>query len=326
MNDIDFDELDRAVSSVITPNSSADTATPPTGEPSSTPPSTPTVASPQASTTPSPAARRASSGRFMDVVHPSSDMRSGGGSTQSRPLDVPSRPSAATPVSESPRPAEGSGFQWPDPLDMMGDTASTDKPQTDAAPLQKADDAPAPLDSPFLSDAKVEKRPLGVTAPVKSLEESLAELTAETSAANEENTSATPETPHPASAGAVDVSALEVSEETLIGASASSDTTPGATPVPDDVEEPIPAFKGAEVTAEAPVPTGPTSITQQYKEQPSTAEQPSGAIFDTESYHQPLAHPQKKQSSLVVILWILGLIVLGAGLGAAMYFFVLPLL
>lgn len=313
MNDIDFDELDRAVSSVITPNASNDT---PTAEPAAT--SGPVEQTPVPATTPapSPAARR-SSGRFMDVVHPSSDMRTGTGSTQSRPLDVPSRPTpSAAPASAEPtHTTESNGFQWPDPLDMMGASPAESK-QPDAS-----QESQAPLESPFLSDAKVEKRPLGMTTPVKSLEESLAELTAETSASSD-----AAQTPPPAAAGAVDVSDLEVSEEALIGASTTSDTAPGATPVPDEVEEPVPAFKGAEVTTDTPVVTGPTSITQQYKEHASTTEQPSGAIYDTESYHQPLAHPQKKQSSLVVIFWILGLIVLGAGLGAAMYFFVLPLL
>lgn len=323
MNDIDFDELDRAVSSVITPNASNDTPAPQPAAPSVPAESTPAPATTPA---PSPAARR-SSGRFMDVVHPSSDMRTGTGSTQSRPLDVPSRPTATpTPAPAAPRSTESSSFQWPDPLDMMGDTSTPEEKQPEAPEEPTSDESQTPMDSPFLSDAKVEKRPLGSPTPVKSLEESLAELTAETSAAADEASASAPSSPPPAAAGAVDVSALEVSEETLIGASTSSDTTPGATPIPDDVEDPIPAFKGAEVTAEAPVVTGPTSITQQYKEHTSTTEQPSGAIYDTESYHQPLAHPQKKQSSLAVIFWILGLIVLGAGLGAAMYFFVLPLL
>ena len=78
MKDLDFDELDRAVNSAINPQPAAPAEpvaeppapeTEPAVEPVTEPPApTPVVSSP------SPAARR-SSGRFMDVVHPSSDMR-----------------------------------------------------------------------------------------------------------------------------------------------------------------------------------------------------------------------------------------------------------
>ena len=72
-------------------------------------------------------------------------------------------------------------------------------------------------------------------------------------------------------------------------------------------------------------PTGPTSITQQYKEQPSSNQQ-SGAIFDTESYHQPVIKPAHKKSSWLIIVWILLLVLLGAAAGWAVYTFVLPML
>jgi hypothetical protein len=73
------------------------------------------------------------------------------------------------------------------------------------------------------------------------------------------------------------------------------------------------------------VPAGPASITQQYTEQPS-ANQQSGSIYDTENYHQPLAHNAKKRSGAWVILWIFLLVILGAGAGVAFYFYVLPML
>lgn len=296
MNDIDFDELDRAVSSVTDSTPTPEPATP--------------------NSLPSPAARR-SSGRFMDVVHPSSDMRTA--SPQPRPVEVPDRP--------APEAVSGGSFQWPDPIDVASTNPPVDNNQDGVPPAPEVssptDDSPhSPLESPFLSDAKVEKRPLGAATPVKSLEGSLAELTAETNPPAPVEAESLPT----ASAGAVDVADLEVSEEALIGAEQSSDTTPGVPQVADDVEEPVPGYKGAEVSPDPPVVTSPASITQQYTEQPSTTEQPSGAIFDTESYHQPLAHPQKKQSSLAIVLWIVGLVILGAGLGAAMYFFVLPML
>jgi len=288
VNDIDFEELDRAVSSALGPDAvktPAATAEAPAPAPA---PSTPApVPTPPASA--SPAARR-SSGRFMDVVHPSSDMRSGGGSTQSRPLEVPPRP-ASTPVAdekveEAPS-TQGSSFQWPDPLDMAESTKTESDSESQG--------------SPFMNTEKIEKRPLGAFSSEKASEEPKP-LDAESKPESEPASEAPAETPQLiAEAGAVDVSALDMSEEALVGGTKQADTEPEASSVP-------------------------TEITQQYKEQPSTTEQPSGAIYDTESYHKPLAHPAKKQSSVLVIVWIIGLILLGGGLGAAMYFFVLPLL
>jgi len=284
VNDIDFEELDRAVSSALGPDAVKSPAA-----------TSPPAAAPQPSQEPpipSPAARR-SSGRFMDVVHPSSDMRSGGGSTQSRQLAVPARPTT-TPapdqtVEEAAPPAQGSSFQWPDPLDI----AEGPKTEPESEPETE------PQDSPFMNTEKIEKRPLGAFSNEKPPEEQKPLSPEPKPEAATETPAET--TPPIAEAGAVDVSALDMSEEALIGGTKQADTEPEAS-------------------------SAPTAITQQYKEQPSTTEQPSGAIFDTESYHKPLAHPVKKQSSALMIVWIIGLILLGGGLGAAMYFFVLPLL
>src|SRR5690606_12423598 len=68
-----------------------------------------------------------------------------------------------------------------------------------------------------------------------------------------------------------------------------------------------------------------SSIPQQYTEKASSAPE-SGAIYDTEAYHQPVLAPtQKKSSSVLVFIWILLLVILGAGAGVAFYLFVLPL-
>lgn len=257
MNDIDFDELDRAVSSTLTPSAITDA---------------PSLPDPMAGpTTMSPAARRG--GRFMDVVHPSSDMR-GASTPAPRPasLAVPDRPPAVV------EPIEPSA--WPDPIDVPA--------------------GPSPLESPFLADAKVEKRPLGGS---DQSFESMMDYRVEPEPITEE-------TPEPV-AEPVPEPILEPAHE----------IEPALEP------EPEPAPHVTETVDATPVGDGlPTSITQQYTEQPSTTEQPSGAIFDTEAYHQALVPPHKKKSGLLVVLWIVGLIILGAGLGAVMYFFVLPLL
>jgi hypothetical protein len=68
-------------------------------------------------------------------------------------------------------------------------------------------------------------------------------------------------------------------------------------------------------------PAGPPSIPQQYREEPSSGEKESGAIYDTDTYHQPLTHPAKKKSGWLWVLWIVIILLVGAGGGAALYFF-----
>ncbi len=70
---------------------------------------------------------------------------------------------------------------------------------------------------------------------------------------------------------------------------------------------------------EKPLPTGPTSIAQQYREEPNTGDQDNGAIYDTDTYHQPLAHPAKKKPSWLWIVWIVLILALGAAAGAGLY-------
>jgi hypothetical protein len=291
VQDIDFDELDRAVSS-------ASGSTPPAG---TTPPDSITVtnrSTPRPDATPAPAARR-SSGRFMDVVHPSSDMRT---STSEPERSVPREPEAEKPEERS---VERTS-DWPDPLDFHG--FNSDEPEkVEEAPVSEPaptePETPQPLESPFLSDTKVEKRPLGAFSAT------------ETPAVNEPDTLL-----------------LEAPDEELL--TAKTEEKPEEIPTPEPVveevvkeETPQPVIEPTpEPTPIKEVPQGPASITQQYKEQPSTVDQPSGAIFDTETYHQPLTHTPKKKSGALVIVWILALILVGAGAGAAVYFFVLPML
>jgi len=282
MQDIDFDELDRAVNSATQPTPDVPAVS--TEEPAAA--VVPVVPS-------TPAARR-SSGRFMDVVHPSSDMRTA--------PTVTARPAAR------PQPAQpaATATEWPDPLDFHGFTGDE---LTAAAPAVTEPVAETPavdvssLESPFLTDAKVEKRPLGAFSPNETPYSELPTPAVQT----------TPEEDD-------ELLMLEAPEEEKL--------------LDDGIDEPTVAeIKDIEATPEpvpAPVeieePVGPTSITQQYKEHPSTIEQTSSAIYDTEATHRPLTHGPKRKSSILVIVWILALILIGAGIGAAVYFFVLPML
>ena len=266
MQDIDFDEIDRAVSSTMSPSKSApkravaDDAKVPV-----------TITRTSIPVTPRP-----TSGRFMDVVHPSSDMKPGSsGSTKPGP--------ATTQLVAEPEVKEQT---WPDPLDFHG--FKDDEPSSDETPVK-------PLETPFLPDTKVEKRPLGAFSlaepPTPLLEE-----TTDDEPADEEP---------PVTEAPTDDAPEEAPEET------------------QEVIEPAEVADEQAARVDQELANVPTSITQQYTEHPASDDNPSGAIFDTEAYHVPLAHNPKKSGALVV-LWIVALIVLGGGIGALAYFFVLP--
>jgi hypothetical protein len=322
MKDIDFDELDRAVNSLANPAVAEELVAVPIAPAVDTVDPVPTVAS-------TPLAARRSSGRFMDVVHPSSDMRT---TVSPRPAALTLPAPVVAPVAVS----APVSTDMPDPLDFTpGPQESTPvsmPSEPDANVSDTANDIAAllvdnePLDSPFITDAKVEKRPLGAFSGAAATElASPTELLApeaETSAF--ESSPARPldtsddhpignDTPLPAELQG-DVLSIEAAEETAAVKLEDTEVT----------ETVVPIVAAAATETETPI--GPTSITQQYTEQASTGDQPVGSIFDTEAYKKPLAHPKKKKSGWLMVLWIFLLLIIGAGAGAAVYFYVLPLL
>jgi nicotinate-nucleotide--dimethylbenzimidazole phosphoribosyltransferase len=355
MKDLDFDELDRAVNSLI--GGSSVHATEPeveqaidisaaveqsTSQPVPSITSSPEparvaapvapVAAPQPSA--QPLAARRSTGRFMDVVHPSSDMRTATPAqpSQSRVGVTITPPATPTPIvapvvlPDPVVPTVSAAQDWPDPLDFHGYAEQSPTEKIDAVPVEPIVEPSAvavepvetstPLESPFLSDAKVEKRPLG--------------------AFSDEATDTPVEQPIVA-ADPVAYAPLEPvlpPEPSSIPTPSSTSDTPTDT-VPDTI---LPAeLQNDLLTVEADEDTSHqqqpivesaapvvASIAQQYTEQPSTGDQPTGAIFDTEAYKKPLAHPKKKKSGWLMVLWIFVLLIIGAGVGAAVYFYVLP--
>ncbi len=302
MSDFDFDELDKAVNGAINPDVSTNDLVETLDTTNDTPaqghvtPTTPAAAS-QAVRSTAPAARR-SSGRFMDVVHPSSDMRPG----SEAPKTV--RPQTVTPVA-------------------MASPVEPTSAETSLEDWQK------PLESPFLTDAKVEKRPLGGEAPTTNFDpiELLEEpddprieahampdpIDFATQSSSEEPDTDLNATIEEVTVEAEPVVAEQPAAHSEVPMHAENDTASGygeGSFQPESVED---------------VPTGPTSIHQQYKEQPSSSKE-SGPIYDTEAYHQPLTPPVKKKKPSFAILWILLILVLGAGASAAFYFYVLPTL
>lgn len=336
MTDLDFDELDQAVNSAM--GSAMDSA----DETKTTQPSpvtsTDSIEKPVrvvSSRTSTPVAKR-STGRFMDVVHPSSDMR-----PSSKP-EVDNTPVQTEEASEPEKPAQTS--DWPDPLDFQGfKMDEPEEPVQKVDVVEKSDDtdsSDAPLSSPFLSDAKVQKRPLGAfsaapdkadaaVTPDKTSTPAFSlpafklpgELKMEDSN-KDGTTSKEPKSDQPIPPEFQD-DLLSVESDASLTENASDDISPDTV---KDASIPSSEEKSDTSAEKTSTPAPMPSIVQQYKEKAASADQSSGAIYDTETYHKPIATLPKKKTGLLIVLWIIGLIILGGGIGAAMYFYVLPLL
>lgn len=341
MKDLDFDELDKAVNSLIasTPGGSGSDNSASASQPPVQPlPANPTPMQNSANSLPTiPISNpvnpvdRPSTGRFMDVVHPSSDMRTS--------LVMPERNSSKmmpNPISQPPMPAviNESSLNNPvepvmanQPNDLTNPDISTDKDEDDdinqigndiAKSLGQTTNDEAP-ESPFLSGAKVEKRPLG------AFSDELATITP--------NQPMVPEVAQPPMVQSDSNSSLNESntsmpaelQSDLLALESDSTTTPEKTvPV-----TPLPTPTTSSAMAQPAVSTSPaipvsTSIPQQYKEQPNTGDQNNGAIYDTKAYHKPMVKPTKKKSGWMWVIWAIVLLIAGSGAGAAVYFFVLP--
>ena len=316
MSDIDFDELDKAVNSLMTnvdttkrnealddPEDTVVTldATEPVagGEPVSAPEAVSASTIPAsalaqtASTSPALAVKRR--GQFMDVMHPSSDMKA------AKPVKrqgATIAPPAASAIVPEPSNEPTSNAPTPDSGAIEADTPE--------APSEQS-----PLTSPFLPDAKPEKRPLGVTsdAGVVSTIDIAAELDNELVAdARNEQVELPPEPPALPEELHTDIMAVEATDTTATEPTELAET-------PDELTE-----QEAMEEATIAVPAG-GSIAQQYTEAPSSGDQTNGSIYDTSNYHQPIeaAPTAKKSSPLKWILLAIGLLVLGGGGGVAYF-------
>lgn len=355
MGELDFDELDRAVNSLMQNGQTATASTDDTNSDAAQSDQTTAVPSVQPSTSAPLAVKRR--GRFMDVVHPSSDMTTNlapkqpvrqvvnitpdNNNIQPEPLELEnnlsdgrsvtyseSEPDSssmgeAMPMSTVDQPSQPETHEnvWPDPIDFAStvNTASepspaepgastdnqsvTDEPADEKLPETSSDipandtDEPGAVkptisqedlpSSPFLPDTKVEKRPLGSPAPA----ELPIELPSEASASESPTVGENEPLPEEYSSG---VEAVEAAEKPTPSIDSESE------------HEPSTASKV-------------TSIPQQYVEKSSTNQEPSGAIYDTDSYHQALAHPAKKHSGWWTVLWIVLMLAVGAA-AAVVYF------
>lgn len=213
-----------------------------------------------------PAVQRPSSGRFMDVVHPSSDMK----------VSVPSPRTATvepTPVVE--------------PLPVV------------PAPVQDFAVADVELSSPFLPDAKVEKRPLGdPTAPAKELDYIPNDISEEIVAINSEVT--TTEEAGKSTQKILDATKIE--------------------PVVSEVDQQLQAIESTQVQTVSGDEAAALRAVESVDATVVPAVDPQGAIFNVDEYHQPLAHPAKQKSGWGIVVIIVVIIVLAAAVGAGAYF------
>jgi hypothetical protein len=175
------------------------------------------------------------------------------------------------------------------------------------------------MTSPFVSGAKVEKRPLGL--PVTD-DTQQPEATGTAAGVVHKPDEAQPE-PSESAPLPEELSTDLMAIESGAHAEPESKVAPVEKPEhPAIAQEPkaVATPEPLPPTPEQPAP-GAASIPQQYKEAPSTGDKTNGSIYDTENYHKPLTHPEKKKTGWMWVVWIVAILVLGAGGGAAVYYF-----
>ena len=305
---------------------------------------TPAPAVAQASASQSLAVKRR--GQFMDIVHPSRDMntakpvsRQGATIQPGNDVIAPSaaqqpQPTAVQTVNEQPKPtveeSQSTASAWPDPIDMANNAPVPEATATPQAPLESNTEE-TPLVSPFLPDAKPEKRPLGNPLQTEDVAQNTAEVVKD-----ELQTPAVPE-PTPAAVLPEELSGdlMAVESRDLSGHPEQPATAaaPAEQPKLESTEEllipavatPDPIEQQSQAPAAAPMqPPAGGSIAQQYTEQPSSGDQSNGSIYDTATYHQPIepvAPVKKKTPTSVWIMVGIGLLLLGAIAVAAYFYF-----
>jgi len=355
MKDIDFDELDRAVSSVLEPSADA-TPTPaaavettkPAAEPEKTPdvvldaapavteaaPLTAETEAPVATATPvakTPLAIKRR-GQFMDVVHPSSDMtgKPEEGTTAAprkvtlQPISPSVVPDAIPPVQSA---EEEPATDQPD-ISEASEVAIEPQPAVESVEATITTDQaiPDPLD---VMQAQEETKDAASTETpaVEDTPEDASE-TAEVEATDE----AAPTTPFLAD--------TKVDKRPLDAFSPEETEEPAESTVePEAPEQPLPPELQADVVAVEANPSDAvdtdsekeatvtdkkdeveagfnTSIPQQYASAEAKADD-DHSIFDTNEYHQPLAPTKVKKRGLPGWLVALFVMLLLAGLSAA---------
>lgn len=343
MKDIDFDELDKAVNSLMATGGPADVTpdSPEAQETIVTIPSTLASASPApapvqspvsqaAVTAPAPVPPAVRRGRFMDMVQTQSSpnrstarpalSREGLSITPRTDTPVVTQPAepvapaepviaAVMPEESAPTPAQEATTSFdtmPDPIDTM--QADTDASSPDVINPEFDSQAASSLESPFLADTKVEKRPLNSNLGLELEEAAKEEIDGANEAPlSESSDSIETDSDEPP----IYPTAPELSGDLV---AIESGQAGGSTQAIESASQ-----------AEAPsAPLGATSIAQQYKAKESSGDQSHAAIYDAAQYPEPLSHPAKSKSGWLWVLWVT--VLLGIGAGGAVLLYVLGII
>jgi hypothetical protein len=209
-----------------------------------------------------------------------------------------------------------------------------------------------PLDTPFVSDPTVEKRPLGafslndtdvtllsdkakahldVTQGSEPGNEAATKIDPEmdamlAAALNGEDIPAKPESEDEKatigeseplrSTSAGDIAA-EADSEIIGTESLDAQTVPDTEVTPEELQNDIVAIESRDVEPASTFPVGGGSITQQYAEKITKQSDETTPVFDVE----PLKVPQKKSHTARTIVISILLMLLGVGAGVALYYF-----
>lgn len=221
--------------------------------------------------------------------------------------EKPSQPIASSaiqpPVQPNPTAPIASSYSSPgviEPSDNKNDQPEEVASVESEIPAEIVDEAssissPQPLPTaPFLSDARVEKRPLG---------------------ANSESAAKHPQ----------DVAEEEApaSEPVSLPAELQGDVVAVEASVPLDIDKAGSLSEAGSQSSDADlVVDAGVDLTAQSIEQTDADDQVNGSIYDTANYHQPIdgKKPEKKSSPLKWLAWFLVLLIVGIGAGVAYFF------
>lgn len=240
-------------------------------------------------------------GRFMDVMHPSSDMKT------SAP-DKPAAPSSPSPA--SPPPSLVSHFGEPSLPASLPPVVAPQPAPPQASPVMLD-----PLTSPFIPDAKVEKRPLGGAQDSKGEQDTQAVLASDTQLAPKADAAQDqlPEELHG------DLLAIETNfayEEPPQGGQNDGPNTPNAPSNSSDYgDEELSYAPGTGLLNTQPQAEVPLSSLQANNQPNNT----TPSVFETENYYKTVTHPARATPSWLWILAIIAIIVICALGGAAFY-------
>lgn len=238
-----------------------------------------------------------SSGRFMDVVHPSADMRPNL-YPKSEDKDSQKQKKEETKTEKE----ITNPHNMPDPLDVHKETDSKSK-------SNEGEDKKS--DSPFIADAKVEKRPLGAFSDIDKKE---SETTKNPTDEKKDTLVEEPlkdEAPYEPNSESRNVYLPPELQKDILDVESDPTTDKLGSSNPNKSKDPVPLGNPYLHSAQ-------TEISQQYKEK-NSQEKTSGSIYDTKEYHSPLSHPAKKKNGWNVIIWILLIVAVAIGIAYFVY-------